>query len=99
MKKLNCWEYKKCGREPGGTLVPKMGLCPASVETRVTGINAGSNGGRVCWAIAGTFCGWQLNGTYADKLTNCHNCNFYNLVGTEEGADFDNKSKRVFRIG
>jgi hypothetical protein len=98
MTKLNCWEYKKCGREPGGALVTKMGLCPATIEVRVTGINAGSNGGRVCWVIPGTFCGWQLNGTYADKLANCHNCKFYKLVGIEEGSSFDNKKEILDRL-
>lgn len=86
--KLNCWEFKNCGREPGGDQVEKMGLCPASVEKRVAGVNAGSNGGRACWAIPGTFCGWMLNGTYSDKITNCQNCKFYQLVEIEEGSNF-----------
>jgi hypothetical protein len=29
-KKLNCWEVKKCGREPGGVKVKELGVCPAS---------------------------------------------------------------------
>lgn len=98
MTKLNCWEFKKCGREPGGFKVAKMGLCPASVEVRVTGFNKGSNGGRVCWAIPGTFCGWKLNGTYADKLSNCHRCKFYMLVGSEEGSNFDSKEEILAKL-
>jgi len=98
MTKFNCWEYKKCGREPGGFNVAKMGLCQASVEGRVSGINEGSNGGRVCWLIPGTFCGWKLNGTYADKLSNCHNCKFYKLVESEEDSGFDNKKEILDRL-
>ena len=33
MKKLNCWEVQKCGREPGGHAVADQGPCPAAVET------------------------------------------------------------------
>jgi len=32
MKNNNCWEYKKCGREPGGIKVHELGVCPATVE-------------------------------------------------------------------
>ena len=38
MKKLNCWEFKKCGRQPGGEHVNDMGLCPATVEVRLEGL-------------------------------------------------------------
>ncbi len=55
--KLNCWQVKKCGREPGGAEEAQLGTCPATAETAVNGINNGKNGGRSCWAIAGTLCG------------------------------------------
>jgi len=29
MKKYNCWEFKKCGREPGGEKADRLGICPA----------------------------------------------------------------------
>ena len=29
--KLNCWEFKKCGREPGGTNASQRETCPACV--------------------------------------------------------------------
>ena len=38
-KKQNCWEIKKCGREPGGTHEQAMGVCPASVEVRLDTIH------------------------------------------------------------
>jgi hypothetical protein len=55
MPKLNCWEFEKCGRQPGGIKVKELGVCPAATEKRAHGINGGINGGRACWAIAGTF--------------------------------------------
>jgi hypothetical protein len=87
MVKLNCWEFKKCGREPGGAKVSELGVCPASTETRVNGVNGGRNGGRACWAITGTLCGGKFQGTFASKVGNCLKCEFYQLVGAEEGAN------------
>ncbi|MHB1419042.1 MAG: two-CW domain-containing protein [Bacillota bacterium] len=86
MAKQNCWEFKKCGRAPGGMKVTEIGTCPASTETKVTGINSGKNGGRACWAIAGTLCGGKVQGTFASKLSNCMGCEFYQLVKKEEGT-------------
>ncbi len=82
---INCWEYKKCGRETGGSKVAELGICPAAVESRVNGINNGKNGGRSCWAVSGTLCGGTVQGTFASKLSNCLKCEFYQLVGAEEG--------------
>ena len=80
MGELNCWEFKKCGREPSGSRTAELGICPSSTETRVHGINNGKNGGRICWAIAGTLCGGKVQGTYAQKFLNCMGCDFYKLV-------------------
>ncbi len=82
----NCWEYRKCGREPGGKLVPELGTCPAAVDISYNGINSGKNGGRICWAVAGTYCGGKIQGTYAEKRTSCMDCAFLKLVHTDEGA-------------
>jgi hypothetical protein len=89
MAKLNCWEFKKCGREQGGTKASELGVCPASAEPRVKGTNGGKNGGRACWAISGTLCGGNVQGTFAAKVGNCLKCEFYQLVGTEEGANHE----------
>jgi len=88
VKKVNCWEFKECGREPGGANVSEFGLCPAAAEARVDGMNRGTNGGRVCWGIAGTFCGGEVQGSFAAKLETCMACDFYRLVREEEGAGF-----------
>jgi len=83
----NCWEFKKCGRQPGGSKVAELGVCPASVDKKADGMNGGQNGGRICWALTGTFCGGKVQGTFAEKLGNCMECEFYKLIRVERGAD------------
>ena len=85
--KINCWDFVKCGREQGGEKVAELGLCPASVDTSADGLNAGKNGGRICWAISGTFCREKIQGFYARKLLSCNSCNFYKMVRKEEGIE------------
>ena len=46
--KLNCWEAMDCGRHKGGKKVDELGVCPASLEKRLDGVNGGVNGGRSC---------------------------------------------------
>jgi hypothetical protein len=86
--KVNCWEFKKCGREPGGAKAADLGVCPAAANAGAAGINEGRNGGRICWALTGTLCGGRVQGTFAEKLLNCMDCEFYQLVKAEEGANF-----------
>ena len=81
----NCWDFKKCGRQPGGNRVPDLGVCPASIDFKANGLNGGSNGGRICWALTGTLCGGKVQGTFVEKLTNCKDCEFYQLVQSEQG--------------
>ena len=87
MKRLNCWEFKKCGREPGG-LHHELGICPAAVEKRLDGIHHGENAGRACWVIAGTLCDRQVQGSFAKKYANCEKCDFYQAVEQQEGSKF-----------
>ncbi len=84
----NCWEYKKCGREPGGAQAPDLGVCPGASDTTSNGLNDGLNGGRICWAVTGTFCGGQVRGTYAQKQLSCMNCEFFKQVKEEAGRQF-----------
>ena len=88
MGKENCWEFKKCGRQPGGAKAGEMGVCPASTADAATGTNAGTQGGRFCWAVAGTFCGGKVQGTFTDKQASCMGCEFFKKVKTEEGSQF-----------
>jgi hypothetical protein len=87
MKKLNCWEAKKCGREPGGRAVAEHGACPAAIERTLDGVHGGTNSGRTCWVLAGTFCLGQVAGTAAKKLGSCVECEFYQLVLREEAGN------------
>ncbi len=82
--KTNCWEYKKCGREPRGAKALELGVCPVAIETKVNEINNGKNGGRCCWAVAGTLCGGKVQGTFSAKIDNCIECDFYKEVLKEE---------------
>jgi len=87
-KKLNCWEFKKCGREPGGEHVQDLGVCPATEEKRLDGTHEGTNAGRSCWVMAGTLCKGEVQGTFAQKYKNCEICDFYKLVKAEEFPRF-----------
>ncbi len=88
MKILNCWEYKKCGREAGGLLADELGICPCSVDEKSDGINRGENAGRICWAITGTMCEGKIQGSFAEKFKGCGLCDFYIKVKEEEGVNF-----------
>ena len=84
MEKLNCWEFKKCGRQPGGHRVSELGVCPAATEKLLDGSHGGRNAGRACWVVAGSLCGGKIQGTYAQKLHNCWRCDFMARVKQEE---------------
>ena len=85
--KLNCWEFKKCGREPGGENT-SVGVCPAAADSDLDGIHHGKNAGRSCWAVASTLCDDELQGDYKEKGTDCIFCDFYKLVRQEEIPHF-----------
>jgi len=86
MSRKNCWEFFKCGRQPGGEKVVELGSCPAATRISLHGLNEGINGGRACWAIAGTLCKGKTQGTYAQKLGDCLRCEFYATVRQEQGG-------------
>ena len=70
---MNCWEFKRCGREKGGGNAGALGVCPAYTQ----------GAGEACWFIAGTFCGGKVHGTYAEKLGTCINCDFFQRFDLE----------------
>lgn len=82
--KHNCWEYKKCGRQPGGHKVPELGVCPVTTNQELNGAHGGTGAGRACWAVAGSLCGGNVQGTYAQKLSACWRCDFMNIVKKDE---------------
>jgi hypothetical protein len=87
-RKENCWEVLKCGREPGGVNAMTMGVCPAASDASADGFNGGECGGRICWAIGGTFCAGVAQGSSAQKIASCMLCPFFKQVRHEEGKQF-----------
>jgi len=87
MKKKNCWEFKQCGREPGGNR-KDLGVCPSATETKLQGAHGGTNAGRACWVVAGTMCGGSVQGVFAKKYETCEQCDFYKMVVVEEGTQY-----------
>lgn len=94
-KRINCWEFMKCGREPGGSKSSEMETCPAAIDKTFNGTNFGKNAGRICWAVAGTFCGGKVQGSFAEKRKSCINCNFFKMVQSDE--DTSNNSTNFLR--
>ena len=79
--KLNCWQFRNCGRGPGGLLVETLGLCPAATTMKFDGTNHGTAAGRYCWKIAkGTPSESGLRGCTGL----CRSCEFYTRVVVEE---------------
>jgi len=63
-----------------------LGVCPAAADISFDGINRGRNAGRFCWAVAGTFCGGKVQGSFAEKRSSCFSCEFFHKVRAEEGS-------------
>ncbi|MBT3346444.1 MAG: hypothetical protein HN712_22060 [Gemmatimonadetes bacterium] len=63
---MNCWEFKKCGREVGGARSEELGVCPAYPDN-----------GRRCAQVTGTLCGGKVQGSFAMKLVSCMDCEFH----------------------
>lgn len=86
--KKNCWEFHRCGRQPGGDKTDELGVCPAAVEGKLAGVHGGRNAGRACWVVSGTMCLGKEMGIFAAKYKDCLKCPFYLQVMEEEGRDF-----------
>lgn len=84
----NCWEFKNCGREPGGKKAGELGVCPAATDAKNNAKNKGKNSGRYCWKVAGTLCGGKVQGNFATKVVSCMACEFFKKVKSEEGGSF-----------
>jgi len=70
----------KCGREPGGEKVTELGICRAADEEFFNGINGGKNGGRICFAVAGTFSNDVVQCSCTEKLASCKDCIFFEIL-------------------
>lgn len=87
-RKPNCWEVIECGREPGGPRADEFGPCLAAVEAACDDINEGTNAGRICWAVAGTFCREHVRDRKGQAIEECPRCGFFRRVKYEEGTHF-----------
>ncbi len=85
MKKLNCWAYNSCAIESHDSFFEEIDTCPSSTELCTNRVNDGTNGGRACWAIAGTFSGSESQCVCLGEMTSCRECDFYKIVQREEG--------------
>ncbi len=59
-----CWEYMQCKQD-----VNHDESCPAYPHF-----------GRICWAVAGTLCAGKIQGTFAQKIHDCHRCGYYSMM-------------------
>lgn len=84
-KKINCWDFMKCGKGPGGSRVEEAGICPIAEETMADGLNGGENGGRICWIIAENCCIEDVSCSEFHRKTSCFSCEFRYKVTMEEG--------------
>ena len=84
-QKLNCWEFKNCGRESGGLLADIMGTCPVALAGKYDGEKGGQAAGRVCWKVPGACL--RCEGTLSGYGKPCHECAFYNRVQFEESGE------------
>ncbi len=88
MKKRNCWEFKKCGRELGGANIGEKGVCAAAIPSKFSGTNKGVHGGRFCWAIRDTICDISDQESFQSKLMTCLDCQFFKEVQDQEEENF-----------
>ncbi|MDA8169257.1 MAG: hypothetical protein M0Z59_06095 [Nitrospiraceae bacterium] len=98
-KKMNCWELKNCGRQPGGENISGEGVCPASTENRLDGVHGGMNAGRTCWVVAGTLSWEEVYGTFARKYCTCEMCEVYSSIKKEEKRKFKLSSTLLTLLG
>ncbi|MCI5120779.1 MAG: hypothetical protein D3908_06235 [Candidatus Electrothrix sp. AUS4] len=78
---LNCWEVKKCGREPDGEKVPIYGVCPIATTTSLDGVNGGKNGGRCCWVFIPLLSNIITKSPgCSGGLLECRKCDFYQSI-------------------
>ncbi|MBF0457910.1 MAG: hypothetical protein HQK99_08455 [Nitrospirae bacterium] len=82
--KVNCWEFNKCGREPGGDKVEELGVCPVTIATSFNGLHGGTNAGRACWAVPFACGDAEGKMSFASKIRKCTQCEFHHLVIKEE---------------
>ncbi|MDD5427437.1 MAG: hypothetical protein PHN52_13250 [candidate division Zixibacteria bacterium] len=81
-QKLNCWQFKNCGREKGGLLADVLGVCPVATAMKQDGTNGGIAAGRVCWQVCDS--AYRNDPAVFSRKKACYNCEFYRRVLYEE---------------
>ncbi|HWR83715.1 MAG TPA: hypothetical protein VN285_10455 [Candidatus Deferrimicrobium sp.] len=84
-QKLNCWQFKNCGREKGGLAATLYGECPVSTAMELDGLNGGIGGGRACWMVPAAVCRQEKG--RRGRGHPCLVCEFYQRVIFEEGSN------------
>lgn len=84
-RKLNCWQFKNCGREPGGVMAEVLGECSVASEMKFDGLNEGVGAGRSCWMVRSSVCKRAAN--QSAPIDPCHTCDFYKRVVFEQEED------------
>ncbi len=84
MPEQRCWEFKKCGRQPGGSKAGELGVCPAAAEALTTGSHPERQGCLACWAITGKFSGEGVQGS-PERLGDCIRCDYLKQNESKDG--------------
>ena len=82
LRKLNCWQFKNCGREKGGLLAGALGECPVSTALKYDGMNDGVGAGRACWMVEDSCC--RAAALTRGQGNLCRHCEFYQRVLYEQ---------------
>ncbi|UCD63299.1 MAG: hypothetical protein JSW34_11190 [Candidatus Zixiibacteriota bacterium] len=84
--KLNCWEFKNCGRQRGGLMADLLGACIVPEFMKYDGLNDGSGAGRACWMVPHSVTDGHNRRT-ATCSRRCYTCEFYKRVVFEQEED------------
>lgn len=96
MEKLNCWNFKNCGRYPGGPNSKEFGTCPVTTLEAADGFLGGRAAGRACAFVTGTFCDGSIQGTHLDKKKDCEKCSYYKALKQQFGRKMSVSEFRAY---
>ena len=93
-RKINCWEFQKCGREPGGKNIDKYGVCFVPVSIEYNGINDAKNEGRFCWSLRESACENIMRKCRVNEIKECRRCTFYIFIQESDPLFSEDCSER-----
>lgn len=88
----------KCGRGPEESRVKNVEPCPVIKEKRLDLVHGGIRSGRACWVVAGTYCGGNIQGSFAQKNIACKRCDFFKKVCAQEGENLESNQSLLNRL-